>query len=188
MGSAVRIGIILILLVGFARADLDFTPRVEEYELDGVKLKQLTFADGDRRVIYTPPKKWEYSGHGNRFVLHPTNQSAAEAVISVSKTQHPEVFDEATIKRLCDEVLASVPNGSINITLVSQQKNPLLIERKETLLVVINYEYYSNQFARSVMFLNRQNEQVRFQLTCSQKAFRDLQKAFQDSHYTWQNL
>ena len=57
MGSAVRIGATLISLAGFAQADLNFTPRVEQYDLEGVKLKQLTFADGERRVSYTPPKK-----------------------------------------------------------------------------------------------------------------------------------
>jgi hypothetical protein len=188
MGSAVRIGVALLSLVGFARADLEFTPHVEEYDLDGVKLKQLSFADGQRRVTYTPPKKWEYSGGGNRLVLRPPSQSAAEAVISVSRIQRPEVFDDVTTKRLCDEVLASVPRGAINVSLVSQQVNPLQIERKDTFLVVINYDYYSYPYARSVMFLNRQNEQVRFQLTCYRNTFRDLQKAFQNSHYSWQNL
>jgi hypothetical protein len=188
MGSAVRICLAFISLTGLARADLDLTPRVEEYDLDGVKLKQLAFADGDRRVIYTPPKKWDYAGHGNRFVLRPPSQSAAEAIITVSKTQRREVFDEVTTKHLCDEVLASVPSGATNVSLVSQQMNPLQIERKDTFLVVINYDYYSYPYARSVMFLNRQNEQVRFQLTCYRNAFRDLQKVFQNSHYSWQNL
>ncbi len=188
MGSAVRVGVALISFASLTRADLELTPRVEEYDLEGVKLKQLTFADGEKRVIYTPPKKWEYSGGGNRFVLHPVTESTAEAVITVSKTQHPEVFDEATTKRLCEEVLASVPGGATQVTLVSQQMNPLRIERKDTFLVVINYDYYSYPYARSVMFLNRRNEQVRFQLTCYRNSYRDLQKAFQNSHYSWQNL
>jgi hypothetical protein len=188
MGFAIRAGALLISLASFAYADLDLTPRVEEYQLDGVKLRQLVFTDGGRRVTYTPPRKWDYSGGGNRFVLRPTTESAAEAVISVSKTQRPEAFDEATAKRLCEEVLASVPSGATNVTLISQQMNPLQIERKDTFLIVINYDYYSYPYARSVMFLNRQSEQVRFQLTCYRNAFRDLQRAFQNSHYSWQNL
>ena len=38
------------------------------------------------------------------------------------------------------------------------------------------------------MFLNRKNEQIRFQLTCYRDAFRELQKTFERSHYSWQNL
>ena len=89
----------------------------------------------------------------------------AEAIITVSKVSRPEGFEETTIKRLCDETLASLPRGATN-TIVSQQLNPLLIERKETFLVVISYDYYSTRYAKSIMFLNRQNEQIRFELTC----------------------
>jgi hypothetical protein len=188
MGVAIRIGVISILLASFAFADLDFAPRVEEYELDGVKLRQLVFADGPRNVTYTPPRNWEYSGGGNRFVLHPASESGAEAVIALSKVPRIETFDEATTKRLCDEVVGSVPRGATNVTLVSRQLNPLLIERKETFLVIINYDYYTASYARSVMFLYRQNEQLRFQLTCNRNVFPALQKAFVSSHYSWQNL
>ncbi len=121
-------------------------------------------------------------------MLRPASESSAEATITVSNLPQAQIFDDATTKRLCDEVLASVPSGATHVTLVSQQLNPLLIERKETFLVVINYDFYSYPYARSVMFLNRQNEQVRLQLTCLRSAFPELQKAFQGSHYSWQNL
>src|SRR5882762_297296 len=166
MGPAIKSGLAIILLTSSAYAGLELTPRLEEYDLDGVKLRQLVFADSERRVTYTPPRKWEYSGGGNRLALRPASAPTAEATITVNKPSQPDVFDEATTKRLCDEVLASVPKGATHVALVSQQMNPLLIERKETFLVVINYDYYGNPYARSVMFLNRQDEQVRFQLTC----------------------
>jgi hypothetical protein len=188
MGPAIRIGLATILLAGSAYAGLELTPRVEDYELDGVKLRQLVFSDGERHITYTPPRKWHYSGGGNRLVLRPASDPSAEATITVSNLPQAQIFDDTTTKRLCDEVLASVPSGATHVTLVSQQLNPLLIERKETFLVVINYDFYSYPFARSVMFLNRQNEQLRLQLTCLRNSFPELQKAFQGSHYSWQNL
>jgi hypothetical protein len=187
MGDAIRISAILISLAGLAFADIDFTPRVQEYDLDGVKLSQLVFADGNQNVTYAPPRKWEYSGGGNRLVLHPS-ESPAEAVITTTKLARPEALDDSVTKRLRDDVLASVPSGATNITLVSQQLNPLLIERKETFRVVVSYDCFGESFARSVMFLNRQNEQVRFQLTCARRLFERLEKAFESSHYSWQNL
>ncbi len=121
MVHAVRISALLISTAGLAYADLDLTPRQQEYELEGVKLHQLVFADGDTTLPTAPPRNWEYSGNGNRFVLHPTTESAAEAEITASKVARAESFDEASIKRLTDEVLASVPRGAINVVLVSQQ-------------------------------------------------------------------
>ena len=188
MGSAVKVSVILVLLASLARADLNLTPRTQEYELEGVKMRQLVFADGDRQVTYAPPRKWEYSGGGNRFVLHPAFGAAAEAVITVTKSSRMEPLDESSAKSLSDEVLASAPRGATNVTLVSQQLNPLLIDRKPTFLVVISYDYYGQPYERSVMFLNRRTERVQFQLTCYRNDFRDLQKAFESSHYSWQNL
>jgi hypothetical protein len=189
MGSAVRFGLgIVILLAGSAYAGLELTPQSEEYELEGVKLHQLVFNDGGHRVTYAPPRKWTYSGGGNRFVLRPASESNAEAVITVSNLSRPETFDAATIKRLSDDVLASIPPGSTNVSVVSQQLNPILIGGKPTFQIVISYNSYGQAYTRSVMFLDRQNDQVRFQLTASQNVFREAQKAFERSHYSWQNL
>ena len=169
-------------------ADLELTPRVAEYELDGVKLQQLVFSDSGREVTYTPPRGWKYSGGSDRFVLHPPASPSAEATITVTHLAQPGVLDEATIERLSDEALASIPRTATHIAIVTQEKNPLMIERKETLLIVINYDYLDGPRTCSIMFLNRKNEQVRFQLTCRRPDFAQLQRAFQDSHHSWQNL
>ena len=83
---------------------------------------------------------------------------------------------------------ALVPPGSQDIHVVSEQKNPLMIGRKETFLLVLGYTFYGQKFGRSILFLNRGNEQMRFQLTCREEDFNDLQRAFLASHYTWQHL
>ena len=69
------------------------------------------------------------------------------------------------MKKLVQEVTASVPPGGTNIQLVSQEKNPLMIERKETFLVTLSYNFYGGAYSRSILFLNRGTEQIQFQLT-----------------------
>jgi len=191
MVSAVRFTIAVSVVCFFAslgRADLNLTPETAEYELEGVKLHQLVFHDGGRHITYTPPPGWQYRNRDHRFILQPPQGSGAEAVISLVKLAQPQTFDDATMKQLLDEFLASLPSSAKDVAVVSNVKNPLLIERKETFLVVVNYNLYGSPCATSVMFLNRQNEQVRFQLTCPRSSFQALQKAFQTSHYSWQNL
>lgn len=188
MVPAIKLSLAIILVTGSAYAGLQLTPRVAEYELDGVKLQQLVFSDGGQEITYTPPRGWQYSGASDRLVLHPSSPSNAEATITVTPLTQPAIFNDETIKRLSDEVMASVPTNATHITIITQQKNPFIIERKETLLVVINYDYYDGPYTRSIMFLNRKNEQVRFQLTCRRPDFAELQRAFQSSHYSWQNL
>ncbi|HST29228.1 MAG TPA: hypothetical protein VLK27_00125 [Chthoniobacterales bacterium] len=151
-------------------------------------MHRLAFSDGQTEITYTPPKNWDYSGSGNHFSLRPHSVSGADAEITVNKLSGGGDFDEEATKRLCEEVLKSVPSGATNTTLVSQQLNPVFINRKGTFLVVISYDYYSQAYERSVMFLNRSNEQLRFQLTSYRNAFQELQKAFASSHYSWQKL
>lgn len=188
MVHAIRVAAALVTTAGLAYADLDLTPRQQDYELEGITMRQVVFTDGQKQITYAPPRGWEYSGNGNHFVLHPRLVSGANAEITVNKLSGLGAFDEQTVKHLCDEVLASVPSGATNVKLVSQQMNPLLIDRKATFLIIISYDYYGQGYERSVMFLNRPNDQIQFQLTCYRNAFQELQKAFQGSHYSWQNL
>ena len=64
----------------------------------------------------------------------------------------------------------------------------MLIQGKETFLVTISYAYYGQKYRRSILFLNRGNEQIRSQLTCREADFDGLQAAFFHSQFTWQNL
>jgi hypothetical protein len=177
------------LVVGIARADLQFTPKIAEYELDGVKFKQLAFSDGDaKEITYAPPRGWDYSGTASQLTLHPRNKKQAEATISKIMLPRPVRFDEETMKGLVEEVIAALPHNSTNVQVVSQEKNPLMIEGKETFLVTLAYTFYGENYGRSILFLNRGNEQIRFQLGCRQADFQELQKAFLASQYSWQNL
>jgi hypothetical protein len=176
------------LLIAPARAELDLTPKLSEYELDGVKFKQLAFSDGSKIVTYAPPRGWDYSGSATLLTLRPPGKSQAEATIKKVALSQPASFDEGTVKKLVQEAIASVPPGSTDIQLVSQEKNPLMIERKETFLVKLSYNLYGAACNRSILFLNRGREQIQFQLSCRRADFRELQAAFFDSQHSWQNL
>jgi hypothetical protein len=176
------------LFIASAHADLQLTPKASESWVDGAKIKFLAFSDGSGKdVTYGPPAGWECSGSSTKFTLHPP-KSQAEGTISRMSLSKPAVFDDETMKKLTTEVLASVPGGSTGVTLVSQEKNPLLIAQKETFLVIVSYAFYGENYQRSMMFLNRGNEQVRFQFVSRAADFNVLQAAFQGSHCTWQNL
>ena len=98
------------LLVCPAVADLQLVPRPVDYVLDGVKLTQLAFSDGTgKEVTYAPPTGWECSGSATKLTLHPSNKPQAEGTISRRPMAEPAAFDEAAMKKLTDEIVASVP-------------------------------------------------------------------------------
>jgi hypothetical protein len=171
-----------------AMAELQLAPRISEYELDGVKFKQLAFSnEGGKEITYAPPKGWGYSGSATKLTLRP-GKPQAEAAISRISLPQDAVFDEPEMKKLSEEVFLSVPQGSTNVTVVSQEKNPLLINRRETFLVTISYSFFGANYKRSVLFLNREKEQLRFDIISLAKDFAELQRDFMGSQYSWQNL
>src|SRR6476661_6917968 len=103
------------LLIAPARAELDLTPKLSEYELDGVKFKQLAFSDGSKIVTYTPPRGWDYSGSATQLTLRsPGRPRAGETAQKVARRQ-PASFDEGTVKRLAEAAIACIPRGSSGI-------------------------------------------------------------------------
>lgn len=174
--------------IASAHAELLLTPTVSEYELDGAKLKQLAFPDGSNTVTYQAPHGWECSGSATRLTLRPPNKAQADVTITRIPMPQPGSFDEEGLKKLASEAVGTVPAGSVDITVVSEEKNPLIIQGKETFLVTLTYTFYGQQYSRSILFLNRAKDQIRSQLTCRPADFKELQRAFLASQYSWQHL
>ena len=73
------------------------------------------------------------------MTLRPPNKAQAEATITRIPLSQPGSFDEESLKKLVSEAIALVPKGSANISVVSEEKNPLMIQRKETFLITLSY-------------------------------------------------
>ena len=136
MVSPVRVVIALLLLGVNARAELHFNFQLQESDLDGVKLRELVFSDAGKRVTYEPPRGWQYFGDENALRLMPPPGHTGEGLVTRIKLAQPEKFDDVTMKRLANEVLILAPPGAKQVRLVLMEKNPLLIENKETFLVI----------------------------------------------------
>jgi hypothetical protein len=171
-----------------ARAELQLVPEFYEYDLDGARVRAVAFADGMRRVVYTPPRGWTYSGSAAEFTMRPPGIQRGEASISRHPAQSGQNFDEENIKHLTKETMASMPNDARNITLLSVDRDPVTIGGKETLLLVFEYDLRGEKISRSILYLNRGPEQLRFQLVCPKTNFPALQQAFIGSQFSWQNL
>lgn len=188
MVHALIIALIGLLCAGVARADLDLNPKLSEYSSEGFKVRKLVFLESGKDVTYIPPRDWDYSGSATKLVLHPHQKAQAEASITTSIRGAAVRFDETTTKVLVAEALKSMPAGSTNVTLISQEINPFLVAGKETFRLSWTYSFYGETFTRSLLFVNRATDQIRFQLVCRAADFDGLQKEFQHSLFTWQNL
>lgn len=188
MVHALIIAFIGLLCAGMARADLDLTPKLSEYNSEGFKVRKLVFLESGKDVTYIPPRDWDYSGSATKLVLHPRQKAQAEASITKSVLGAGSRFDETTTKVLVAEALKSMPAGSADVTLISQEINAFLFAGKETFRVSWTYTFYGETYTRALLFVNRATDQIRFQLVCRTADFEGLQKEFEHSFFTWQNL
>jgi hypothetical protein len=182
------LALLLALLATNARASIDFTPTTGERILDGIKFKQLIFHDNGRKITYEQPRNWKYSGGASQIVLTPSDVSQAEAVIEQSRLEKPQNFDNASLQSLQEQVLSSVPASAQNVTLISSEKNPLVINRHETLEITIAYQISGLEFQRSVLFLNLPDTQLRFRVSARTQDFEKIHNAFRGSIFSWQWL
>jgi hypothetical protein len=172
-----------ILLPSFSPvfAAIDFTPATGEWVMEGIKSPLLYFHDNDRKISYVQPRGWTYTGDASRIKFMPPNVSQAFGEIGQVSLPAPQNFDEPTLKRLQDQVLASLPRDSRDATLLSTEKNPLMINAHETFEVTVAYQLYGERYQQSVLFMNLPDTQLIFRFLSRKPDFEKLHHAFRGS-------
>lgn len=187
-----RCSVLLVLAILFAtnlRAELNLSPRKEDFDLDGVKLWRLTFENGtDKKATYQPPAGWTSSGNTNELSLHPPGKTQASVLVTKIGPDRAVSFTEEDREKLNERATEGLPEGSADIKVQDPQSNVLQISGKDTCLVEVSYRFFGEKFRRYSLFLNFSEGQLLFQLTCPERDYAELRQAFQKSLYSWQHL
>jgi hypothetical protein len=178
--------LLLSLVAVSANASIDFTPTLGKRVLDGITFQQLIFHQDGHKITYEQPSGWKFAADSQRILFTPANTTQAQAEIEQSPLEAPQKFDEATVKRIQEEVLVAIPSNCLNVALVSAEKNPLMVNRLETFEIVVSYQISGVEFERSILFLNLPDTQLRFRVTARKLDFEKIHKAFRGSIYSWQ--
>lgn len=180
--------ILILLLFGTARADLDLTPTLHEFVNEGFKYRQLLFRDSENeeQVKYIVPDRWSWRGTATSLVLTPPDKAQAEADIERAPLSIPRPLDEACVKELAQRALRSVPAESQNVSIVQQQENPVVIDGNPTVEIVLSYEAYGEAFRKSLLFLHLPDSELVFKLTARNADFEALHNVFCRSLFSWQ--
>jgi hypothetical protein len=181
--------LLLLLLGSHARGELNLSPKVEKFHLDGVKMWHLEFETGlNQKASYRPPAGWLYSGSTNQLVLQPPGKNQAQVGITKTALQKPAPLNEETRKKLAAEALASLPEGSEQPKIESEEANSLRLSGNDSHFLQLSYVFYGEKFSRYCLLLDCKTYQLRFQLTCREGDYKELSRAFQKSLYSWQHL
>src|SRR4051812_21952791 len=103
------------LLVSDACAGLDFTPVDSFYEVEGIRVPNVTFRDGAKDITYTPPSNWVLCGRGKSITLTPPNTVQAGAIVQVMTGKNSPPATPDNLKAYGELALGLVPREAANI-------------------------------------------------------------------------
>jgi hypothetical protein len=176
----------LASLCSISNAEIDFKEGTDERVLEGIKFSQLVFRDNGRKVTYEQPRGWTYLADNSRIRFTPPGVTQAQAEIDQLPLTGPLAFDEATDKKLREQLLAGLPAGSQDAKVESEEKSPLKKNDCDTYGVTISYRLYGQDFLSSVLYLNLPDTLVRFRATARKADFEKIHRVFRSSVFSWQ--
>ena len=155
--------------------------------LEKVAFSQLTFHQDGHAITYEQPRNWTFSSSAAQLKLMP-DISQAQATIEQVALPRPQPFDEATAVALRQVVLGSVPGDAKDAKVVAEEQNPVPINRQPSYSITVDYSYYGQDYAVSVLFANLGETQLRARLVARKTDFEGLQRAFRGSLFSlhWQ--
>jgi|SRR4051812_1603183 len=177
--------IALIASAATALGAIDFTPTVVPYRSEGAEYTNVIFKDEPREISITLPRLWTCRGNGSRLQLIPPNESFAEGVVQSATIKGLVAFDEATVKSLERQVLATLPPGSFGGTILSEQENPILLYQNLSYEFVASYQTLGQSFQRSIIIVSCPDQQLIFRFSAPKSAFAKLNEDFRRSIWSW---
>ena len=178
--------ILAVAAVSRAGAAIDFTPTTGERVLEGIVFKQLVFHENGRSITYEQPRGWKYSGEAARIRFTPPEFGQAQAEITQASLPQPQSFDDQAKKNLQTQVLASMPSGSQNPSIIAEEQNPLTINGQQTYAVTAGYVLSGQDYRLSVIFVNLDKTQLQFRVIARKTDFEQVNRFFRGSLFSLQ--
>jgi hypothetical protein len=187
MGRKFSTSLLLALTICSAKAEIDFTPGVNEYTSQGIVYRQVKLKTDTGSIAFVPPRGWSVRGTKDRLQMQPTNKDFAEATATAKPLQKPMPLDEATIETLKQEALSSAPGASTGPAapqIVSCDQNSVM-GQNPSLEIVVSYNALGRTFQRNVIYVHAPDTQLVFRFTAPKADFAGLNQAFRQSVNSW---
>jgi len=180
---------VIFLAIGSTSAQIDLTLKDTFYEVEGIRVPNVSFRNGDRDVAYSPPGDWTLSGDGQKLTLTPKNKIQAGAVISVLATREPSPAATGENLKHYEQVAQTLlPKGASKIEVVEAVVSPLRISGRPMVEVTVAYNFFGQSFRMNALFLPREKEELRFQIAARASDYAEIFQAFRGSLYSMQGL
>lgn len=182
-------GAALLLAVGSASAQIDLTPKDTFYEVEGIRVPNVTFRNGAKDITYSPPAGWVLSGGGQKLSLTPKDKVQAGATIQVIPSREPApAATEENIKIYTEIATKMLPSGASKAEVVEAIICPMQLSQRPLVELTLGYVFFGQPFRMNVLFLPREKEEVRFQFSARAADYAALLRVFRASLFSIQGL
>ena len=191
MVRSIRFAVALGLLSGAvaAQAQIDLTPKDSFYEVEGIRVPNVTFHEKTKPISYTPPANWTLVGGGNKLTLTPKDAVQAGATIETVAAQAPiPGAGSESVKSYTEMVLGMVPKEATKVEVVEAVMCPMRISGKAMIEVTVAYSFFGQPFRMNVLIMPRETELLRFQFLARSSDYPALFKNFRGSLFSMQGL
>ena len=165
---------------------LDLTPIHAFRELEGFRIPIVRFADGQRKVSYQPPDKWQVSGGGGSLLVLPPGRDQAALRFQVlprpsnsaEQAGKPEDFERWTRGLL--------PPDAAEVTKESECAGQFTLGAQPSRAVIFAYTAAGQRFRASVACVDL-NDKERLAVVVSARApdFKAVQEEAIASLFSW---
>lgn len=178
-----------LFLAAPARSQIDLTPAESFYEVEGIRVPNVSFHEKSKKIAYTPPADWNLSGGGTKLTLTPRDSVQAGATIETVPANTPlPPASEANVKAYSEMAVGLVPREASKIEVVEAVVCPMRISGKPMVEVTLTYSFFGQPFRMNVLFMPRDREQLRFQFVARASDYPTLFKSFRSSLFSMQGL
>lgn len=182
-------GALALLALARAQAQIDFTPAESFYEVEGIRMPNVTFRDRAKAITYTPPADWVLSGGGAKLLLTPRDAVQAGATMETRPVQEPALPPtEENVKAYTDLAMAAVPREATKIEIVEAGICPMRISGAGMIEVTLSYSFFGQPYRMNVLFMPREREQLRFQCVARAADYPEMFKTFRSSLFSMQGF
>jgi len=157
---------------------VDFTPRPDGFEIDGVRINQVKFLQGKEEITYRPPVAWLCKGSPDVALLQLSGTlSTVRAEMRHQDNTPPPVWNEEGMKALRLRAQTLIPAAE-KLTLTEEIRNPVQINGHETLELVYSGLLFTRSYKFVVVLLPLEKEQFSFTLYSQEKEFEGASREF----------
>ena len=175
------------LLLAVPCRALDFRLHEVKTEDDGFTHVHSCFRYDDRtEIMIDLPRHWSVTDDVSSISAVPPG--GANTLLRIAKSPFPSnaSFQKADLDAYRAQVLAGVPQGSVNVRVLEEKADPLPVFGWKDYQFTMAYDFFGQSFRRSVLFINlNPKEQLMVTVVAGQADFDKVYEASMDVMRSW---